>query len=158
MQILITLLFVLSFPFDVALAFPFTGQVVGVLDGDTIEVLHNKKAQRIRLQGIDCPEKGQPFGNKAKEATSDLLFAKRVTVESHGQDKYQRTLGDVILSDGTHVNRELVAEGWCWWYRKYAPEDLILAALEAAARAAQKGLWVGPNPVPPWEWRKLKRE
>lgn len=63
----------------------------------------------------------------------------------------------MFLSDGTHVNRELVAEGWCWWYRKYALEDVILAALEAA-KLAHKGLWVDPDPVPPWEWRKLKRE
>lgn len=140
-----------------ALAQAFTGQVVGVLDGDTIEVLHDKKAVRVRLQGIDCPEKAQAFGNRAKLATSDLIFAKSVTIESHGQDKYKRMLGTVLLSDGTHVNRELVAEGWCWWYQKYAPEDVILAALEVAARLAHKGLWADPHPVPPWEWRKRSK-
>ncbi len=135
-------------------AFGFTGQVVGVIDGDTIEVLHNGKAQRVRLQGIDCPEKGQPYGNNAKQATSDLIFARTVTVESHGQDKYKRTLGDIFLSDGTHVNRELVKAGWCWWYRKYTPEDTVLERLEADAQEARKGLWVDSNPIPPWEWRK----
>ncbi|MBS0156569.1 MAG: thermonuclease family protein [Nitrospira sp.] len=148
------LLLLLSHLPSSALAQDFTGHVVGVMDGDTIEVLRNKKAVRVRLQGIDCPEKSQAFGNRAKLATSDLVFAKNVTIESHGQDKYKRTLGTVFLSDGTHVNRELVAEGWCWWYQKYAPEDVILAALEVAARLAHKGLWADPHPVPPWEWRK----
>ena len=150
-----TLLILLLFP--LGWAHSFSGEVVSVLDGDTIEVMHHGKAERIRLQGIDCPEKKQAFGNKAKQATADLVFAQRVTVESHGQDKYRRSIGDVFLSDGTHVNRELVAQGWCWWYRKYAPQDLILAGLEAAAQMSQKGLWVDPDPVPPWEWRKRKR-
>lgn len=142
---------------SLALSQDFTGRVVGVMDGDTIEVLHNKTPQRIRLYGIDCPEKAQAYGQRAKQATSSLVFAKRVTIESHGQDKYKRTVGDVFLSDGTHVNRELVAQGWCWWYQKYAPEDLILAGLEAAARFVKKGLWVDPDPVPPWEYRKTRR-
>lgn len=135
----------------------FTGQVVGILDGDTIEVMRHGKAERIRLFGIDCPEKAQAFGHKAKQAASRLVFGKTVTVESHGHDKYQRTIGEVFLTDGTHVNRELVAEGWCWWYRKYAPEDVMLAALEAAARAAHKGLWIDPAPIPPWVYRKARR-
>lgn len=150
-----TLLILLLFPLGWAHA--FTGQVVSVLDGDTIEVLYNGKAKRIRLQGIDCPEKAQAFGQRAKQAVSALVFSKTVTVETHGHDKYQRTVGTVILSDGTHVNRELVAEGWCWWYQKYAPDDLVLAALEVTAKLAHKGLWVDPSPVPPWEWRKARR-
>lgn len=142
---------------SLALSQDFTGRVVGVMDGDTIEVLHNKTPQRIRLYGIDCPEKAQAFGQRAKQATSSLVFSKTVTIESHGRDKYKRTLGDVFLSDGTHVNRELVAQGWCWHYQKYAPEDVILAALEASARMAHRGLWADPHPVPPWEYRKARR-
>lgn len=153
----VPLFLLLSVLFSEAPAFSFTGQVMSVLDGDTIEVVHNKNAQRIRLYGIDCPEKRQAFGTRAKQATSSLIFSKAVTVQVHGHDKYKRTLGDVFLSDGTHVNHELVAEGWCWWYRKYAPEDVTLAALEAAARVARKGLWVDPDPVPPWEYRKARR-
>ena len=109
------------------------------MDGDTIEVLHNKKAKRIRLQGIDCPEKAQAFGQRAKQVTSALMFAKTVIVEAHGHDKYQRTVGTVMLSDGTNVNRELVAQGWCWWYQQYAAKDLVLATLEVTARIARKG-------------------
>src|SRR6185312_10072976 len=109
--------------FSGADAVPFTGEVVGVLEGDTIEVLHNGKAQRVRLHGIDCPEKGQPFGNNAKHAISSLIFAQVVTLQIYGKDKYRRILADVLLADETNVNHQLVKDGWCWWYRKYAADD-----------------------------------
>ena len=111
----------------------FSGPVISVLDGDTVEVLHNTRAERIRLSGIDCPEKGQPYGKQAKHAASELAFGKEVTLQTHGKDKYGRTLGDVILSDGTNINQELVKQGWCWWYRKYAPGDTVLDGLEKEA-------------------------
>jgi endonuclease YncB( thermonuclease family) len=111
-----------------------------VLDGDTIEVLHNHHPERIRLSGIDCPDKGQAFGNHAKHAASDLAFGKDVTIQTHGLDKYRRTIGDVILPDGMNLNQELVKDGWCWWYRKYAPGDAVLEGLEKEAREAKKGL------------------
>jgi hypothetical protein len=108
----------------------FTGPVVSVLDGDTIEVLHNNHAERIRLNGIDCPEKGQAFGERAKQAASALVFGKEVTLQTHGHGKYTRTLPDVLLSDGANVNHTLVKDGWCWWYRKYAPGNKELEMLE----------------------------
>jgi len=131
----------------------FSGKVVGVSDGDTITVLHNGVGERIRIYGIDCPEKRQAFGSRAKQATSELVFGKEVTVMPHGLDKYKRTIGDVKLLDGRMLNQELVREGMCWWYRKYAPTDTTLEKLEVGARAAKRGLWVELNPVPPWEWR-----
>lgn len=140
------------------LAHEFSGSVVTILDGDTIEVLHNNRAERIRLNGIDCPEKGQAFGKRAKHAASELAYGKDVTIQTHGHDKYTRTIGDVILPDGTNVNHTLVKEGWCWWYRKYAPRDLVLEGLEREAREGRKGLWADPQPVPPWEWRKRKQK
>ena len=132
----------------------YIGTVVSILDGDTIEVMHNQHPERIRLYAIDCPEKGQAFGKRAKQATSALVFAKRVSLQTHGKDKYGRTLGDVLLSDGTNVNHALVKAGWCWWYRKYAPGDTMLERLEKEAREAKNGLWVDPSPIPPWEWRR----
>ena len=132
----------------------FSGSVVSVLDGDTLEVLYNNHAERIRLSGIDCPEKGQAYGNNAKQAASHLAFGKTVSVQSHGYDKYKRTLADVLLPDGMNLNQELVKQGWCWWYRKYAPMDTVLEGFEKEAREAKKGLWADPRPVPPWEWRK----
>ena len=135
----------------------FTGPVVRVLDGDTIEVLHNQHPERIRLSGIDCPEKAQAYGQKAKHAASALVFGKEVTLQTHGNDKYGRTLADVLLPDGTNVNHALDKESWCWWYRKYAPEDVVLEELEMAARLEKRGLWADPHPMPPWEWRKRGR-
>jgi endonuclease YncB( thermonuclease family) len=103
--------------------------------------------ERIRLNGIDCPEKGQPFGNNAKHAASDLAFGKEVTVQTFGKEKYTRTIGDVILPDGMNLNQELVKRGWLWWYRKYAPGDTVLERLEQEAREARKGLWAYPQPM-----------
>jgi len=107
----------------------FTGPVVSVLDGDTLEVLHAQHPERIRLSGIDCPEKGQAYGKQAKHAASALAFGKDVTIQTPDHDKYQRTLGDVILLDGMSLNQELVKQGWCWWYRTYAPGDAVLEEL-----------------------------
>jgi micrococcal nuclease len=139
------------------IAADFSGRVVGIIDGDTLEVLHHQRAERIRLNGIDCPEKAQAYGTRAKLAVADLAFGKEVTVKTHGLDKYKRTLADLFLPDGTNVNYTLVKEGWCWWYRKYAPGDTVLERLEKNAREARKGLWADPQPVPPWEWRKRRK-
>jgi endonuclease YncB( thermonuclease family) len=86
------------------------------------------------LNGIDCPEKGQAYGPTAKHVASVLAFGKEVTVQTHGQDKYKRTLGDVMLPDGMNLNQELVKQGWCWWYLKYAPGSTTLERLEVEAR------------------------
>lgn len=135
----------------------WNGSVVGVLDGDTVDVLRNRHTERIRLYGIDCPEKGQAFGRVAKLATSALVFGRPVTVKPHTTDRYKRVVAEVFLVDGTNLNHQLVKAGWCWWYRKYAPEDTELERLEQDARAAKKGLWADPEPIPPWEWRKQKK-
>jgi micrococcal nuclease len=133
----------------------FSGQVVAVLDGDMIEVLHENRRQRIRLNGIDCPEMGQAYATNAKQATSELVFGKEVTVHTHGMDKHGRTIADVLLPDGSNVNQRLVREGWCWWYQKHAPKDHALKQSEEEARAAKRGLWNDPDPLPPWVYRRL---
>ena len=80
--------------------------------------------------------------------TETVVYGKDVTLLTHGLDKYGHTLGDVFLPDGTSVNQELVKQGWCWWYRKYAPDDTVLEGLEREARETKKGLWVDPAPIP----------
>ena len=105
-----------------AYAADFSGRVVGVSDGDTIKVMHNGRAEKIRLHGIDCPEKAQPFGTRAKQFTSEMVFGKTVTLHVTDTDKYGRTVADVILPDGRSLNRELVAAGLAWWYRKYSQD------------------------------------
>ena len=120
--------------------------------------MHNNRAERIRLNGIDCPEKGQAYGKRVKQAASELVVGKDVTLNTFGKEKYGCTIADVPLRDGTHVNHTLVKDGWCWWYRKYAPGDVILEELETRARASGIGLWADPRPVPPWEWRKARHK
>ena len=137
-RVLLTCFALLLFP-SVSFA-DFSGPVIAVLDGDTIEVLNGHHTERIRLSGIDCPEKGQAYGKRAKQAASALTFGKYVTIQTHGHDKYKRILGDVILPDGMNLNQELVKQGWCWWYRKYAPLDTELERLGKDARDAKKGL------------------
>ena len=107
------------------------------------------------MGGLPCMN-GKAFGLLAKQAASNLAFGKEVTVKTHGHDKYKSIIGEVILEDGMNVKHTLVNDGW-WWYRKYAPSDTVLEGLEKEAREAKKGLWADPQPVPPWEWRKLGR-
>ena len=98
----------------------FTGLVVSVLDGDTIKVSRNHRNVTIRLNGIDTPENGQAHGHKATEFVVLQVFGKDVTVQTFGVDKYGRTIGDVYLSDGMLLNKELVKAGLAWWYCKYS--------------------------------------
>ena len=134
----------------------FSGKVVGVIDGDSIRVLRNGKAEQVRLRGIDCPERKQAFGTRAKQFTSELVFGKDVTVKEKGRDRYGRTLGEVILSDGRSLNHELLKAGYAWWFRRYS-KDVRLGDLEDEARLAQRGLWADPDPVPPWEFRSSNK-
>lgn len=139
-----------------AFAAEFSAKVVRITDGDSLRALHQQSEVEIRLEGIDCPEHGQAFGNRAKQATSELAFGKTVTVRPTGKDQYGRTLADIVLPDGTNLNQELVRLGYAWWFRKYSSDE-TLARLEAEARQAKRGLWADPKPVAPWEWRKEQR-
>jgi len=135
----------------------FTGKVVGISDGDTVSVLREGKAVKVRLHGVDTPEKAQAFGTQARKFTSDAAFQQTVTVVVQTTDRYGRLVGDILLPDGRSLNQELVKAGMAWWYRPYAPNDIMLAQLEAEARAARRGLWADAHPIPPWEWRKGQR-
>ena len=129
----------------------FTGKVVAVVDGDTITVLRDKEQVKIRLVEIDAPEKGQAFGNKSKQSLSDLCFDKTAQLDDKGKDRYGRTLARVYC-DGIDANAEQVRRGMAWVYDRYVT-DRSLYGLQDDARAAKRGLWVDPAPVPPWEWR-----
>ena len=135
----------------------FTGKVVGVSDGDTVTVLDHKTPVKVRLEGIDCPEKTQAFGSRAKLFTSKACFGKTVEVKAKTRDRYGRTIGTVLLPGGTSLNQELVRNGLAWWYVHYAPRDKTLKNLESEARAQRLGLWKDPSPLPPWDYRKNHR-
>lgn len=137
-------------------AISFSGKAVKVSDGDTIQVMRDGKAEKIRLSGIDCPESNQPFGQAAKRFTLDLAAHKIITVEVESKDRYGRTIGEVTLPDGSSLNSRLVEEGYAWWYRKYS-NDKTLEELESKARARKKGLWSDPHAIAPWDWRRKKR-
>ena len=138
------------------------GTVVAVSDGDTITVLTPaKKQHKIRLLGIDAPEKEQPFGRKSKFSLSDMVYLKEVAVQTDKQDRYKRDLGKVIV-DGKDINLEQIKAGMAWHYKQYqrdqTPDDRKLYAdAEAAAKAKRTGLWSGKQAVPPWEFRREGR-
>jgi endonuclease YncB( thermonuclease family) len=134
----------------------FRGKVVGVSDGDTITVMRDRHPEKVRLHGIDAPEKGQPFADRARQFTARLAFDQEVTVRASGRDRYRRWIAEIVLPDGRSLNRELVRAGYAWWYRRYSA-DSTLGFLESQARSDRVGLWAGPNPVPPWEWRSIER-
>ena len=135
----------------------FLAKVIHIADGDTITVLKEDQTQvKIRVNGIDCPEKGQAFGKKATQFTKDLVAERTVTLETHGQDKYGRTIANVVLDDGRDLSQELVRAGYAWWFFKYS-NDEHLGMLEVRAKIAKVGLWNDPNPIPPWIYRKRQR-
>jgi len=139
-------------------AWAWSGKVIGISDGDTITVLRDKQPQKIRLYGIDCPEKRQPFGKKAKQFTSDLVFGKLVEVEPVTIDRYGRTVAFVRVENIT-VNEELIKEGLGWVYVRYCKLPLCVEwqGLELTAQAQKRGVWGDSGEIPPWEFRRKKK-
>ncbi|HXY36298.1 MAG TPA: thermonuclease family protein [Planctomycetaceae bacterium] len=136
--------------------YELTGRVVSIADGDTLTILDAAKVQhKIRLAGIDAPEKGQPFGTKAQQALGDKVAGQTVRAEVIDRDRYGREVGRIILGD-RFVNMEMVHDGFAWRYPQYDKPGEFTAA-EADAREHRRGLWADPHPVPPWEWRRAKR-
>lgn len=134
-----------------------TYKVIGIKDGDTVSILAEGTERTVRLAHIDCPEKKQPFGNNAKEATSKLCFGKMVTLIGDGKtDRNGRLIAELILLNGVNVNKTLVKMGLAWHFKKYS-KDVSYAKLEIAARNKKVGLWKEKNPVSPWDWRKLRK-
>lgn len=164
----------LTVPLGAPLAQSFSGMVVAVADGDTITVLDDSRRQfKVRLAGIDAPEKKQPYGQKSKATLSANAFGKRVNVIGSKRDRYKRLIAKVIVpSEVTCTNAPCpgsidvglrqVELGMAWWYRKYANEQTHAdqAAYESAerlARSRKAGLWKDNEPIPPWNWRQLQK-
>jgi len=127
-------------------------RVETVHDGDTVTCLDEQgRPQKIRLQGIDAPEYGQPYGDAARRALAGKLAGGRVRVEGAARDQHGRLLGTLWIEE-RDINRELVAEGWAWAFGGFAPDEELVAA-EAAARRQRLGLWADERPVEPRQWR-----
>lgn len=140
----------------------YEATVVGISDGDTITVLDaNKEQHKIRLQGIDAPEKAQAFGKASKHHLSKLVLSKKVTIEYEKYDRYKRQVGKAIVN-GSDVNLTQITNGMAWHYKKYESEQSLedrrtYSNAESYARRGGSGLWVDSKPVPPWEYRRAKR-
>lgn len=128
------------------------GRVISVFDGDTVTVLHNKKRIKVRLEGIDAPERAQNFGSKSKSALEKLVRGKTVRVEEKGVDEYGRVLGIVTL-DEKSINEQMISDGWAW-HDKQSNTDSRLSDLETQASTEGRGLWSDRTPTPPWEFRQ----
>jgi micrococcal nuclease len=134
------------------------GKVVGITDGDTFKLLEKDSIlHKVRVANIDCPERRQPFSNRAKQFTSDAIFSKEIRIEVINKDRYGRLVAHVIYDRAYQLSAELVKNGYAWNYDKYS-DDEILIDLENIARKKKVGLWSDPSPIPPWEWRKGRRE
>lgn len=130
--------------------FAFSAKVVKISDGDTITVLSGKEQTKVRLYGIDAPEKKQDYGQKSRQFLASLIAGQIVEVEPKGKDRYKRTLG-IIHYKGQDINAQMVLNGYAWAYVKYSR---IYVDQEKTARENKLGLWQSSNPTPPWEWRK----
>ena len=135
----------------------YEGKVVKIADGDTLTLLLEKTQYKIRLAQIDTPEKGQPYGQKAKQALGNMVFNKLIKVKIETIDRYGRYVADIYL-DKKHVNAELVKAGAAWVYRKYS-NNKVLILLEQDAKKNKIGLWGMQEDqiMAPWEWRKFIR-
>ena len=134
------------------------GRVVKIADGDTFTLLVNEQEQiKIRLDGIDAPEKGQAYGNRAKEYLSSMISGVLVTVEIKSIDRYGRSIGKVSTSTIADVNIEMIKAGYAWQYREYN-NDKTYTSAENQARKNKRGLWQDKNPIRPQDYRKNKRK
>lgn len=136
------------------------GRVTKVVDGDTLDVQLQSGLIRIRLHGIDAPERSQPHGKDAAALLTRLVLHKEVQIEPFQQDRYERLIGVVYVGQ-KNVNAELIRLGQAWAYRRYMRKaDADLCKFEEDARRAKRGLWAASTQdiTAPWEWRKKKLE
>ena len=132
----------------------FTAKVIGIKDGDTVVVLDSLNNQTtLRLAEVDCPEKSQPFGTKAKQFTSDQIYRKTIKYVVTDTDRYGRSIAMIYYDNNKYLSAELIKNGLAWHYKRYSTSK-DLANFENSARLKKVGLWYDKNPIEPWEWRK----
>jgi micrococcal nuclease len=165
----------------------FQCKVVGIISGDTITCLTDQKEQvKVRLYQIDAPESGQAYGQKAKQALSDMIYGQTIDVENKGTDRYKRTIGSVVYRDFIalqacddnmnqqsqkyhngklswecnlptyDINLKMIAEGYAWYY-PFTKKNPEYQQAEQEAKAAKRGLWADVHAMPPWKYRKQKK-
>ncbi len=152
--------FFLFFLLVPATSFSWQGQVVYVLDADSILIRKNNKLVEVRLYGVDAPEYKQKFSAEAKAFVMDKVAGKKVKVISKGKDRYNRVIG-LLEYDGNSLNYELVKNGWAWVYDRYCRSAELCRRMDKAEETARDnriGLWQGDNPLAPWRWRRLNRK
>ena len=135
-----------------------SGKIIKIIDGDTYDILLNgKETVRVRMEGIDAPERGMPFYRVSKNYLAELCSEKYVTLKITGKDSYKRLLAFSYLEDGRELSHKMIEAGLAWHYKKYN-SDADLANLEIEARKLKRGLWIDKYPMPPWVNKKLHRK
>lgn len=158
MKLIVTFIFNLLIP-TLCSAELIQGRVISISDGDTLSIIDNHQKQyKIRLTGIDAPEKKQAFGQKSKESLSQLVYNKNIIAECSKLDRYKRYLCKINLND-TDINLEQIKRGLAWHYKQYQNDQSKIdkdtySRAEEAAKLNRTGLWIDKQPTPPWEWRR----
>lgn len=134
-----------------------SGHVVKIIDGDTYDIVLNGKQTRVRMFGIDAPERGMDYFKVAKEYLGELCMNQVIRIEMMNTDRYGRTVAKSFLPDGRELGAEMIKAGMAWHFKRYS-DDELLAQLEIKARENRIGLWQVKNPTPPWNYRKRKKE
>lgn len=133
-------------------------KVIKIIDGDTYDILLPDTTQaRIRMLGIDAPEKGQDFSKRSTQYLKSLIAGQFVTLTDISMEEYGRYLAFTHLADGREAGEEMLKAGYAWHFKKYN-QDKKLAAMEDTAKANQVGLWADNYPLEPWIWRHMRKK
>lgn len=136
----------------------FSVKVVGISDGDTFTAINDDNLQlKIRIYGIDAPEKKQAFGSKSKEFLSSLIFGQRISIDVQSKDRYGRYIAYVYSPEGKDVSLLMLHEGMAWHFIKY-DNNKVYSEAENVARKAKRGLWTDPSPIAPWDFRAQSKK
>lgn len=131
------------------------GEVIGITDGDTLTILVDRKPVKVRLSEIDAPESKQDFGTRSRQSLAAICHRKPARVAWKSRDRYGRVIGQIQCA-GTDANAHQVSSGMAWVFDRYSTPDSALYKLQDDARQAKRGLWADANPIPPWEWRRVR--